>query len=496
MPFESVFLKNARRLAQMGLSELKKEKPKIDLEHVTAAQAEKILKVPRGRIAQVMPAEESTQQERVDHFDISLLVEVLNNSHNQDVDEHYYVIAEYQLGLLQAEAEPTPQQIGLYEMSWASNVFRNPHFLPKFKSADIVRELLRKAFLRAVVWCDDKILQEGLGYYDILAYGRLDEDTDVTKAVCLKIALPECPKEMSVQDYRQAIIDQLLVEPQSIDGGIHNIPLIGDGALYSKHCPELVNALQNIWEDDEDLQQWLENIQKEIPGIQDQQIEDFIRADWKDECPIIKKLTLQQKIAFEAEFGNLNGLPKKLKRIYDKYCWKSIPNKYNIPENEWKGICERGLKEVQDLGFGVELIKFPRYLLPKVFGYRLCFGNTPKLCYGYKLNGERLSDREILNIKNRIGGVGILLRTGEFIKNEAYRNEPHPVEPEKIFKGVQKGDIGEMPEDIVKAFAEEKARKERAAEQKKHADERRQQKKQKQKEKELQRKLAKKAQKQ
>ena len=133
MPFESVFLKNARRLAQMGLAESKKEKSEIDLEHVTAAQAEKILKVPRERISKVMPAVENSRQERVEHYDVSLLVEVLNNTHHLDVDEHYYVLAEYQLGLLQAETEPTPQQIGRYEMSWASNVFRNPHFLPKFK---------------------------------------------------------------------------------------------------------------------------------------------------------------------------------------------------------------------------------------------------------------------------------------------------------------------------------------------------------------------------
>ena len=194
MPFESVFLKNARRLAQMGLAESKKEKSEIDLEHVTAAQAEKILKVPRERISKVMPAVENSRQERVEHYDISLLVEVLNNTHHLDVDEHYYVIAEYQLELLQAETEPTPQQIGRYEMSWVSNVFRNPHFLPKFKSPDIVKEILRKAFLRAIVWSDDKTIQDGVEFYDFLAYGKMDEDTDTTKCVCLKVALPECPE--------------------------------------------------------------------------------------------------------------------------------------------------------------------------------------------------------------------------------------------------------------------------------------------------------------
>ena len=175
MPFESVFLKNARRLAQMGLAESKKEKSEINLEHVTAAQAEKLLKVPRERISKVLPVEENTRQERVEHYDISLLVEVLNNTHHLDVDEHYYVLAEYQLGLLQAETEPTPQQIGRYEMSWASNVFRNPHFLPKFKSSDIVKEILRKAFLRAIVWSDDKIIQEGVEFYDFLAYGKMGQ---------------------------------------------------------------------------------------------------------------------------------------------------------------------------------------------------------------------------------------------------------------------------------------------------------------------------------
>ena len=36
MPFESVFLRNARRLAQMGLAEPKKEKSEMDLKHLTA----------------------------------------------------------------------------------------------------------------------------------------------------------------------------------------------------------------------------------------------------------------------------------------------------------------------------------------------------------------------------------------------------------------------------------------------------------------------------
>ena len=116
----------------MGLAESRKEKSEMDLKHVTAIQTEKILKVPRDRISKVLPVEENTQQERVEHYDISLLVEVLNNTHHLDIDEHYYVLAEYQLGLLQAETEPTPQQIGRYEMSWTSNVFHNPHFLPKF----------------------------------------------------------------------------------------------------------------------------------------------------------------------------------------------------------------------------------------------------------------------------------------------------------------------------------------------------------------------------
>ena len=54
MPLESVFLGNARRLAQMGLAESKKDKAKINLEYVTATQAEKILKISRSRIEAVL----------------------------------------------------------------------------------------------------------------------------------------------------------------------------------------------------------------------------------------------------------------------------------------------------------------------------------------------------------------------------------------------------------------------------------------------------------
>ena len=481
MPFESVYVKNARRLAQMGLSELKKEKSTIDLEHVTAAQAEKILKVPRDRISMVLPAEENTRQERVKHFDISLLVEVLNNTHHQDVDEHYYVIAEYQLGLLQAEVEPTPQQIGRYEMSWASNVFRNPHFLPKFKSIEIAKEILRKAFLRAVVWFDDKTIQEGVGFYDLLAFGRIDEDTDVTQAVCLKIALPECPEGMPVQDYRQAIIDQLLVEPQSIDGGFHRLPLIGDGALYSKRCPELVTELQAIWDDDETLQGWLESIRKVISGIQDQQIEDFIKDDWKDDCPIVKKLTLQQKITFEANFGSLDGLTTKLKRKFDKDYWKIIPNKYNIPEQEWREICERGLKNIQGKGNLCEWIRLPVCYLPKIFGYRVYFGATFRLSYGYKTNGNRLNERELANLKSRLCNIGILIKTGELVRGDQFGLSSHAIDFDKIFKNIQKGDIGEVPEDIEKAMAEYKEHLKRSEESKRIYEEHQREKREKRK---------------
>ena len=158
----------------------------------------------------------------------------------------------------------------------------------------------------------------------------MDEDTDTTTCVCLKVALPECPEEFSVQEYRQAIIDQLMVEPESADGGFYVFSLCGDGVLYRSNCPELVKELQAIWNNEEDLQNWLANIRKEIPGIQDQQIEEQIREGFVDQCPIVKKLTLQQKIAFQGSFGDLDGLATELKRKLDRDYWRNIPNKYNI----------------------------------------------------------------------------------------------------------------------------------------------------------------------
>ena len=481
MPFESVFLRNARRLAQMGLAESKKEKSKIDLEHVTAAQAEKILKVSRNRISKILPIQQNTRQERVEHYDISLLVEVLNNTHHLDVDEHYYVIAEYQLGLLQAEAEPTPQQIGRYEMSWASNVFRNPHFLPKFKSADIVKEILRRAFLRAIVWSDDKTLQEGVEFYDLLAYGKMDEDTDTTKCVCLKVALPECPEEFSVQEYRQAIIDQLMVEPESADGGFHVLTLCGDGAVYRRHCPELVKELQTIWDNDEDLHNWLVNIRKRIPGIQDQQIEDQIREGFADQCPVVKKLTLQQKIAFEGSFGDLDGLMTELKRRLDKDYWRTIPNKYNIPEQEWQKICVTGLKNVQGKGNEFEWIKLPVCYLPKIFGYRVYFGKTFRLSFGYKEDGNRLNERELARLRSYLSNIGILVKTGEIVRGDQYGFRAYPIDFDKIFHGIQKGDVGEVPEDIEKARIIFEEHLKRSEENKRIQEERRKQNREKRK---------------
>lgn len=473
MPFESVFLRNARRLAQMGLVESKKEKSEMDLKHVTATQAEKILKVPRDRISKVLPVEENTQQERVEHYDISLLVEVLNNTHHLDVDEHYYVLAEYQLGLLQAVNEPTPQQIGRYEMSWASNVFRNPHFLPKFKSADIVKEILRKAFLRAIVWTDDKTIQEGVEFYDLLAYGKMDEDTDTTKCVCLKVALPECPEDFSVQEYRQAIIDRLMVEPESADGGFYILTLCGDGALYRRNCPELVKELEAIWNNEEDLQNWLANIRKEIPGIQDQQIEEQIREGFVDQYPIVKKLTLQQKIAFEGSFGDLDGLATELKRKLDRDYWRNIPNKYNITEPEWRKICVTGLKNVQGQGNQFEWIKLPVCYLPKIFGYRVYFGKNFRLSFGYKDNGNRLNKRELAKLKSRLSNIGILIRTGELVRGDQYGFNARLVDFDNIFHGIQKGEIDEVPKDIVIAKIKFEEHLKRSEENKRIQEERR-----------------------
>ena len=133
-----------------------------------------------------------------------------------------------------------------------------------------------------------------------------------------------------MQEYRQVIIDQLMVEPESADGGFYVFSLCGDGVLYRSNCPELVKELQAIWNNEEDLQNWLANIRKEIPGIQDQQIEEQIREGFVDQYPIVKKLTLQQKIAFQGSFGDLDGLATELKRKLDRDYWRNIPNKYNI----------------------------------------------------------------------------------------------------------------------------------------------------------------------
>ena len=487
MPLESVFLRNARRLAQMGLAESKKDKAKIDLEYVTATQAEKFLKVSRSRIEAVLPEVRRLENARVGHYDISVIVEIVNNTHNLDIDEHYYVLAEKQLEFLQSEAEPTPQQLARYEMGWASNAFRNPHYLPKFSRSGTVKEILRKALLRAVVWCDDKFIQGGLRYYDLLAYGDLAEDYDVTKCICLKIALPECPENMEVSAYRQVIIDQLLMEPESIDQAFHTLDLIGDGALYRRKCPQLQKRLQEIWDTEEELQQWLDKICETLPGITDQQIEDQIKNDLDGNCPIVRRLSLQQKIAFEGEFGDLIGLTEDLKRLFDQNYWKKIPNKYNIPEEQWSLICKKGLKgSVREGNSDCFLIK--GFDTAKLFGYRVRFGKKLRFSYGYKEDGTRLSLDELQRIKSRLHNLGINIETGDLVRVDIVGFKS--VTPQKLFEGVMKGDVGDPPESIVRSLAKYRESQRQAAEARRIAQERRKEKK---REKNLQRRLRKQA---
>ncbi len=189
MPTENVYVQNARRLAQIGLTlnQLKKEQ---ELQEVTAEEAEKLLKIPRERIAQVLTPNSEVEDchrrpNAAPHYDIMLIADVLKNQHSYDVDDSYYVIADYQLGLLQADETPTKEAIHRYDYDWACNVFRNPHYMPKFRTKEIAAEILKKSVLRRIAWEPAEELKEGFLYSLCATYGNIEKPTMATQGLVI-----------------------------------------------------------------------------------------------------------------------------------------------------------------------------------------------------------------------------------------------------------------------------------------------------------------------
>ncbi len=318
MTTNNVYIQNAQRLAAMGLQMLKDDKAQ-SLSDITAAQAEKILKVPRERIAQVltpnpMLVDHWSSRRRtklVPRYDITLIADVLNHRQSHPADECFYVIAEHELELLQAKETPAAEQVSRYQHEWACNVFRNPHYMPMFRTKAIAEEILKKSVLRRIAWASAEELEEGFEYGLGVAYGEPEEDQVETSALIIGTTVPPCEAGMNVEDYRQALLDMLLMDLSELDEAIHSYTLWSDEVFELSRAPEFQKRLEDIYDDEDVQQDWLELL-KACPSASEEQILIRIQKRYRD-LQLVKSLTPHQLIVFLFLFGNAEDLKKELR---------------------------------------------------------------------------------------------------------------------------------------------------------------------------------------
>lgn len=318
MTIENVYIQNARRLATIGLQMLNDNKEE-NLSDVTAAQAEKILKVPRERIAQVLTPHPMLddfgarrREKLVPRYDITLIEDVLNHRQSHPADECFYVIAEHELELLQADEAPSAEQVSRYQHAWACNVFRNPHYMPMFRTKAIAEEILKKSVLRRIAWASAEELEDGFEYGLGVAYGEPEADQVETSALIIGTAVPPCEEaEMDVEDYRQALLDMLMMDLSELDEAMHSYTLWSDEVFELKSAPEFQQRLEDIYGDEDVQQDWLELL-KACPSASEEQILCLVRKRYRD-LRLVKSLTPHQLIVFLFLFGSVEELKKELK---------------------------------------------------------------------------------------------------------------------------------------------------------------------------------------
>lgn len=95
-------------------------------------------------------------------------------------------------------------------------------------------------------------------------------------------------------------------------------------------------------------------------------------------------------------------------------------------------------------------------------------------------------------MKSRLSNIGILIKTGEIVRGDHYGFSAYPIDFDKVFHGIQKGEIGEVPDDIVKARIKVEEHLKRSEENRRIQEERRKENREKRK---LREKLKKKSKK-
>ena len=76
-------------------------------------------------------------------------------------------------------------------------------------------------------------------------------------------------------------------------------------------------------------------------------------------------------------------------------------------------------------------------------------------------------------LKSRLSNIGILIRTGELVRGDQYGFNARLVDFDNIFHGIQKGEIDEVPKDIVIAKIKFEEHLKRSEENKRIQEERR-----------------------
>ena len=391
-----------------------------DLEEVTAEQAARILKVPRGRIVKVLTPNATDQANAKKRYNVSILADVLKNQQSLPWDECFYVIAEHELELLQADKDPSAEEISRYKYVPAFNIFREPRYVPMFHTKEIADEILKKSVLRRIGWASDEELEEGFDYLLGVVYGEQEKQQPETPGRIIGIRVPPCPEELEIEEYRQALIDTLMMSSEGLDADIRDYTLWSDKVFDLKQAPDFAERLGEIYEDEDIQHQW-RKLLKVCPFASEEQILNHIRQIHSS-LPLVKSLTPHQLIACQFLFGDIDELKTELIAENNKNAWKNIPNLFGMSEEYWKTFCAEGLRHVFHF-INRKYILFKRFRnIAEMYGYKVHFAKKIEDSAGFYADGKSIPAEELVKIKAGLDKLGIDILSGKLFyldKNSA-----------------------------------------------------------------------------
>lgn len=188
---------------------------------VTAHQASRLLGVDAERIEIVLPAHWRPSDLRKDslpragavpRYNITSLIAVKEDRDLDKINPLVVIQAEKQMNLLMREQAPTRKEAQKWHYTTVEDVLgRDMLLVGKFSSREAAEELLRLTFIREVAWSPDDDLQEGMNWCARLAYGNLEKNELIEEGVELSVLVPPCPQEQTVAEYRDRVVDGLML---------------------------------------------------------------------------------------------------------------------------------------------------------------------------------------------------------------------------------------------------------------------------------------------